>query len=202
VYGSLRLRSYHHSLLSTAAGRLATTHAAAASADALHDLRRSPAQTAAGILAERTDAVPVREDVRLVECDYGAWSGRQLSELAREPLWAQVQAHPASVVFPDGEAMADMAVRAVSCVRHWSAQHPEGVVGFVSHGDVIKAVLSDALGQPFDEFQRIVLGPGSLSAVAYGRDRPMVLSMNDTGRRLRVGPHAPAAGPTVGGGDG
>jgi probable phosphomutase (TIGR03848 family) len=160
------------------------------------------AQTAAGILAERTDAVPVREDVRLVECDYGAWSGRQLSELAREPLWAQVQAQPSSVVFPQGESMASMAARAVAATRDHAARHPDGVVALVSHGDVLKAVLSDALGQPFDEFQRIVLGPGSLSAVAYGRDRPMVLSMNDTGRRLRVGPHAPAAGPTVGGGDG
>lgn len=160
------------------------------------------AQTAAGLLAERPDAVPVSEDARLVECDYGTWSGRPLAELAREPLWAQVQARPSEVVFPQGESMADMAARAVASAREHAAGHPDGVVALVSHGDVLKAVLSDALGQPFDEFQRIALSPGSVSVVAYGSGRPMVLRMNDTGQRLRVAPSAPSARPTVGGGDG
>lgn len=162
-------------------------------------------QTVAGVLAERADpqATPVREDVRLLECDYGTWSGRELADLAREPLWEQIQSQPASVVFPDGESMAAMAGRAVAAARDHAARHPDGVVALVSHGDVLKAVLSDALGQPFDEFQRIALSPGSLSVVAYGAGRPMVLRMNDTGKRLSLGTTTPsAAGPTVGGGDG
>lgn len=158
------------------------------------------AQTAGAIVAARAEPVAVHVDERLVECDYGRWTGEPLAQLAEQPLWAQVQAHPASVVFPDGEAMADMAVRAVSCVRHWSAQHPDGVIGFVSHGDVIKAVLSDALGQPLDEFQRIVVGPGSLSILELGAGRPAVLRMNDTGSRLPVRPAS--ARPTLGGGAG
>ena len=60
-----------------------------------------------------------------------------------------------------------MAQRATVAVAEWVSTHPDGVVAVVSHGDVIKAILSDALGQPLDAFQRIVVGPGSLSVVRY-----------------------------------
>ena len=53
--------------------------------------------------------------------DYGAWTGRPLKDLAKEPLWRVVQAHPSAAVFPDGEGLADVGVRAVAAVRrHWS----------------------------------------------------------------------------------
>ena len=97
-----------------------------------------------------------------------------------------IQDTPSSVTFPGGESMLGMAQRATAAVADWSAQHPEGVVAVVSHGDVIKAILSDALGQPLDKFQRIVVGPGSLSVVRYHGDRAMVLRMNDTGRSLPI----------------
>ncbi|MCU0263597.1 MAG: MSMEG_4193 family putative phosphomutase [Candidatus Nanopelagicales bacterium] len=155
------------------------------------------AETAALMLDGRGE-VPLHVDDRLVECDYGDWSGRPLAELAREPLWATVQAQPSAVRFPGGEAMLAMAKRAVASVGDWVRREPAGTVAMVTHGDVIKAILSDALGQPFDAFQRIAVSPGSVSVVAYPRDqRPVVLGINATAGRVRV-PQAPA--PTVGGG--
>jgi len=158
-------------------------------------------QTADLILDGRADPVPRHVDERLVECDYGRWSGRALADLARDPLWAQVQSTPSSVVFPGGESMLAMAERAVACVRYWVAAVPDGVVALVSHGDVLKAILSDALGQPFDLFQRIAVGPGSLSVVAYSEGGALVLRLNDSGGRFRL-PRAASARPTVGGGAG
>ena len=156
-------------------------------------------ETAETIVARRSD-VPLHPDDRVIECDYGQWTGQALAELAKDPLWPQIQATPSVVTFPNGESMAAMAERASAAVADWVARHPEGIVAVVSHGDVIKAILSAALGQPLDEFQRIVIGPGSLSVVRYGTGRPAVLRMNDTGRSLPV---QPAAGhPTVGGGAG
>ncbi len=38
-----------------------------------------------------------------------------------------------------------------------------------SHGDVIKAILADALGLHLDCFQRIVVAPASLSVIRYTR---------------------------------
>jgi probable phosphomutase (TIGR03848 family) len=154
-------------------------------------------QTAA-LLLDGRDGVPVEVEPRLVECDYGAWSGRPLAELAREPMWATIQAQPSAVTFPDGEAMLDMAHRAVAAAGDWAQRHPDGVLVLVSHGDVIKAIVSDALGQPFDAFQRIAISPASVSVIVH-RDgqRPMVLGVNLTAGRVHV-PSAPA--PTVGGG--
>ena len=156
-------------------------------------------ETADGVLANRPDIARHCDD-RLSECDYGDWTGRSLADLAKEPLWPVIQDTPSSVTFPGGESMLAMAQRATTAVADWSAQHPEGVVAVVSHGDVIKAILSDALGQPLDSFQRIVVGPGSLSVVRYHGDRAMVLRMNDTGRSLPI--QRGAGRPTVGGGTG
>ncbi|MGB7980294.1 MAG: MSMEG_4193 family putative phosphomutase [Candidatus Nanopelagicales bacterium] len=156
-------------------------------------------QTTDGLLRERTD-VNRHVDDRLIECDYGQWTGCALAELAEEPLWPVIQAQPSAVTFPGGESLPAMAERAVAAVRGWVGAYPEATIAVVSHGDVVKAILSEALGQPFDEFQRIVVGPGSLSIVQYGTTRPMVLRMNDTGRGLPG--HSAAARPTVGGGSG
>jgi len=156
-------------------------------------------QTTDGLLAHRPDIVR-HVDERLSECDYGDWTGRALVELATDPLWSVIQDTPSSVTFPGGESMLAMARRATAAVADWATRHPDGVVAVVSHGDVIKAILSDALGQPLDHFQRIVVGPGSLSVVRYTADRAVVLRMNDTGRSLPV--HTDVGRPTVGGGTG
>ncbi len=154
---------------------------------------------------------PVIED-RLVECDYGDWTGRALKDLVRDPLWRAVQDHPSSVVFPGGEAMAAMQQRAVAAVREHDREvtrrHGAHAVWVaVSHGDVIKAIVADALGAHLDTFQRITVDPASVSVVRYTQRRPFVVRVNDTGGELAgvVPPRRPkaAAGDAeVGGGAG
>lgn len=125
---------------------------------------------------------------RLGECRYGDWTGRKLSELYKEPMWKVVQAHPSAAVFPgpEGESMATMAARAVAAIRHWdakvAAEHGPGAVWVAcSHGDVIKAIVADATGAHLDQFQRIVIDPGSITAISYTDLRPFVLRTNDVG---------------------
>ncbi len=125
---------------------------------------------------------------RLGECRYGDWTGRKLSELVKEPLWRVVQAHPSAAVFPgaDGESMAAMAARGVAAIRHWdariAAEHgPNSVWVACSHGDVIKAIVADAMAMHLDNFQRIVVDPGSVTAISYTETRPFVLRVNDVG---------------------
>lgn len=135
----------------------------------------------------------------LDECDYGSWTNRTLMELASEPLWSTIQKEPSAVAFPDGEAMLDMRARAVDAIATIRSRHEEGTVVVVSHGDVIKSILSDALAQNFDDFQRLNVAPASVSIVHYGHERPFVVCINansDVAALLA----APAA-PTVGGGD-
>ena len=130
--------------------------------------------------------VPRHVDDRIGECQYGEWTNRRLSELAEDPLWATVQAHPSAVTFPGGESMPAMQHRAVAAVRDWNARlGPDAVYAMVSHGDVIKAILADALGMHLDGFQRIQADPCSLSIIRYTDLRPFVVVMNDTARDLR-----------------
>jgi len=140
-------------------------------------------------LASALPDAPVCDEPRLVECDYGDWSGQPLKSLAKQPLWQVVQAHPSAAVFPGGEAMAAMASRAVTAVREWdariTAEHgPEALWLACSHGDVIKAVLADALGMHLDLFQRIMVDPASLTVIRYTPLRPFVLRQNDVGGSL------------------
>lgn len=143
-------------------------------------------ETAAAILTGR--ALTAEVEPGLVEVRYGDWTGRQLKELAKEPLWRVVQAHPSAAVFPGdaGEGLAAAQARAVAAVREWDARitaaHGADAVWLAcSHGDIIKAVLADALGLHLDLFQRLVVDPCSVSVVRYTETRPFVLRVNDTG---------------------
>ena len=126
----------------------------------------------------------VEIDERLGECHYGDWTGKPLRKLVHDPLWQVVQAHPSAVRFPgpDGESMLAMQQRAVSAVRNWNARLGAGAAYLIcSHGDVIKAILADALGMHLDMSQRIQVDPCSVSIIRYTTLRPFVLGMNDTG---------------------
>jgi probable phosphomutase (TIGR03848 family) len=139
-------------------------------------------------LSRERDLEPV-VDEELSEVHYGDWAGRKLGELMQEPLWRVVQAHPSAAVFPGGEGLADVQARAVAAVRRHDAQiaeqHGEHAVWLLcSHGDVLKSIIADALGQHLDAFQRIVVDPASISVVRYTELRPFVLRLNDNGGSL------------------
>ncbi|MBI1350877.1 MAG: MSMEG_4193 family putative phosphomutase [Actinomycetales bacterium] len=142
-------------------------------------------ETAGLMLGDRK--VEVHVDERVGECRYGDWTGGELKTLAKDPLWKVVQAHPSAAVFPgpDGESMAGMQHRAVAAVREWNTRAgDDGVYAVVSHGDVIKAILADALGMHLDQFQRIRVDPASVSVIDYTPLRPFVERTNDTGGSL------------------
>ncbi|MCK2216464.1 MSMEG_4193 family putative phosphomutase [Actinomadura sp. ATCC 31491] len=137
-------------------------------------------ETAGAVAAGR--GLPVQTDERFIECGYGAWTGRELKELAKDPLWQVVQAHPSAAVFPEGESLAAMQQRAVAAVREWNRRLGEKSVYLVcSHGDVIKAIVADALGLHLDQFQRITADPAALTVIRYAPLRPFVLRLNDMG---------------------
>lgn len=136
-------------------------------------------------------------DERLAEVDYGEWTGRKIGDLAGEPLWKVVQAHPSAAVFPGGEGLAQVQARAVAAVRdhdrRLSQEHGGDALWVAcTHGDVIKSVVADAYGMHLDGFQRVTADPSSVSVIRYTELRPFVLHVNHTGARLsaalRAGP--------------
>ncbi|WP_457208470.1 histidine phosphatase family protein [Nocardioides sp. P5_C9_2] len=163
----------------TTADRLAPVRLAAAVSSPLERCK----QTTRAILAAQSGDLSVTTERRLSECDYGEWQGRALKDLAKEPLWKVVQSQPSAATFPGGESMRAMQDRAVEAVRRHDRlveeEHGPGAVWLaVSHGDVIKAILADALGTHLDLFQRIQVDPASVSIVRYTESRPYVLGTN------------------------
>lgn len=139
-------------------------------------------------LAGALGLAPVVED-RLAEVDYGEWTGRPLGELVKEPLWSVVQQQPSAAVFPGGEGLAQVQARAVAAVREHDRRLAAEYGGDAlwvacTHGDVIKAVLADALGTHLDAFQRITADPASMSVIRYTELRPFVVHVNHTGAQL------------------
>lgn len=158
------------------------------------------------------EPVPLHLEDRINECDYGQWAGRELKTLAKDPLWPVVQSHPSAVTFPGGEPMTRMSARAVEAVRDWNERIGDGCYAMVSHGDIIKAIVADALGMHLDLFQRIQVDPCSVTVIRYTPMRPFLLRINDTdsplgtlipsGRRPRARRRPAPSDAPVGGGAG
>jgi probable phosphoglycerate mutase len=126
----------------------------------------------------------VQIDKGLLECDFGDWTGEELKKLMKLPEWNTVQRAPSTFRFPNGESFTEMQTRMVSTIDRLRAAHVGGVVVCVSHADTIKAAVAHAMGTHIDLFQRIVISPCSITAIAYAVGGPVVLTVNSTGGSL------------------
>ena len=157
-------------------------------------------QTAEALQSARSDGLGISIEEGLIECGYGDWTGRSLKDLSKDKLWKLVQSQPSAVRFPNGESMTEMSARSVGSIRSWderlTERHGEDAVWVaVGHGDVIKAIMADALGMHLDSFQRILIDPASVSVVRYTSTRPYVIKVNSTTAELSALFKAPAKRP-------
>lgn len=140
-------------------------------------------ETAAPI-ADTFSLVPIQEP-GLLECDFGDWTGEELSRLYTLPEWTTVQRAPSTFRFPGGESFPEMQHRIVTAIDRIRTAHQGETVVLVSHADPIKAAVAYALGTPLDLFQRIVVSPCSVSALAFAPGQaPVVLTVNSLGGTL------------------
>jgi probable phosphoglycerate mutase len=126
----------------------------------------------------RACARAVRIERGLIECDFGEWTGARLSRLQQRPEWHVVQRYPSGFRFPGGESFPEMQTRIVSAIARLVQAHPGATVVAVSHADPIKAAVAHALGIHLDLFQRIAIATASITAIAYRREGPTVLTVN------------------------
>lgn len=161
----------------------------------LHSPLQRCAETAE-IAVRAVDSGSVSVDEAFVELDYGGWTGRPLKELGQEQLWTTVLTHASQARFPGGESIAEAADRSVSRIaeivaelkdeeaRASDTKAPPLWAMIVSHGDIIKAIIADALGMPLDDFQRLSVAPGSFTVIDYSGDRPVLAAMSVTAAGL------------------
>ncbi len=124
--------------------------------------------------------LPARVGDGLCEIDFGAWTGQAFDALRDDPHWRRWNEARGGERPPGGESMAEVQARAIGEVERARAEHPDGRVVLVSHGDVIKAVLAAVLGLPLDAHARFDVTPASVSALAVWGGGGKVLSMNET----------------------
>jgi probable phosphoglycerate mutase len=163
----------------TAARRIGgIPHVAAVYASPLERTRETAAPIAKKL------GLRVRVDRGLLECDFGEWTGRALKDLFRLPEWSTVQRYPSGFRFPGGESFTEMQQRITGAIARLVQAHPGQTVVAVSHADPIKAAIAHAMGTHLDLFQRIVVSPCSVTAIAYGASGPVVLTVNSIGDTL------------------
>uniref|UniRef100_UPI00404A1B0A DUF3090 family protein n=1 Tax=Candidatus Limnocylindrus sp. TaxID=2802978 RepID=UPI00404A1B0A len=143
--------------LSPAGRKEAAALAEALSAVQIAGIASSPMQrcleTAEAVRSMRGPSVKSRPDIvvdeRLTEVEYGDWSGQELRKLMKDPLWSTVQRQPSAMVFPNGESLRAASARAVEAIREIDARFSDDETWLcASHGDIIKAIVADALGTP------------------------------------------------------
>ena len=120
----------------------------------------------------------IRVERGLLESDLGDWTGLSLRRAARRPEWAVVQRHASRFRFPGGESFVEMQARMASALDRLVHRHRGATIVVASHADPIKTLVAWALGTPLDLFQRIVIAPASVTAIAYRAEGLSVLTMN------------------------
>ena len=134
-------------------------------------------------IGQRTSA-PCSVLAGLHDLDYGQWQWKTFDEargldahLFR--LWFEA---PHLVRFPGGDALQDLVARTADALRMALAQHTGQTVVFVGHDSVNRAMLLQALDQPFSAYWRVAQSPCAINEFDVDGDgRITVKRLNDTG---------------------
>ncbi|CAN2200970.1 phoE Broad specificity phosphatase PhoE and related phosphatases [Candidatus Nanopelagicaceae bacterium] len=115
------------------------------------------------------------------EINFGAWSGKKLSTLRRNPLWKSVQETPSQVTFPGGESFRKAQRRAVESFEEIRQIRGDKVHLIVSHSDTIKLAVAHLLGMKLDNFQKLEISPASFTIFSGDQKRLSMITINNSG---------------------
>jgi probable phosphomutase (TIGR03848 family) len=127
---------------------------------------------------KKQSKIKVFEDPSFIEMDYGDWTGSKLTLLSRKDLWRSIQENPSSVRFPHGESFLEMSARAIAGIEAINSDGRNHLV--VSHGDVIRVLINHYLGSHLNNFQRLAVGPASLSTLQFTKKGPNIHGVNQS----------------------
>lgn len=115
----------------------------------------------------------------LIEMDYGDWQGKPLKQLQRRKLWHTIQNTPSLAVFPKGESFYQAQSRIANEIENLCSTHKaRDCIVCVGHCDMIKLAVAYYIGLPLDQFQCLVVQPGSLTTLRIHQRNTQLLNMN------------------------
>ena len=117
-------------------------------------------------------------DGEIADCDFGSWAGRSLADVNE----SDPEAVRSWMLDPEsaphgGESLAVFGAR----IARWldaQAEHGDGRIVAITHGEVIKAAVVHALGAPLLAFWRIDAGPLAFTELHAHGDRWTVTRLN------------------------
>jgi broad specificity phosphatase PhoE len=113
--------------------------------------------------------LPICKNEGLNEIAFGAWTGRHFDDLIDDELYRSFIKSPAKTLLPGGETISDVQRRGLKVINEAAEKVPGGRFLLVSHGDVIRAVLCHYMKLPLNEYRRLRVDNGSLSALQTDR---------------------------------
>lgn len=137
-------------------------------------------QTAAALVKHQQ--VEARDEQGLIDIDYGGWTRVADSEVARSQpeIYRRWKSEPQSVVFPDGEGLADVRGRVEPMLKRLVAEYPDGQLALCGHRVSVKMILMVALGLPDAAFWRIAVDPASISVIDFAVGAFSMVFTNET----------------------
>lgn len=124
--------------------------------------------------------VPVRLERGLTEIGVGEWEGRYWKELADDLVRQNFYANPQEARPPGGETLVEVQARAVAAVERACAGIGTGQLLFVSHADVVRAILSYYLKLDLQTIRQIRIDHASLTALEVNGSVSELLFLNYT----------------------
>ena len=112
------------------------------------------------------------------EVDYGDWSGKKSSTLARNKAWREIHKHPASVRFPNGETLPEVQTRALLGIDKHLNKKAKNIL-IATHADVVKVLVLHALGSHLNNIDKIQINNASFSIIDKVDNDFRVVRVND-----------------------
>jgi probable phosphoglycerate mutase len=120
----------------------------------------------------------VKVDDRLIEIDYGRWTGKRFADMTGKPEWTLYNTVRSVTRPPDGDSLLDIQHRAVNALLDLHSRHRDGTVAVVSHADTLRAIVLYFLGMPADFVLRLELSPARITVLQLGDGPPRMLQVN------------------------
>jgi probable phosphoglycerate mutase len=113
----------------------------------------------------------------LGEINIGSWQGLSIRAARRRKLWPTIQQRPSLARFPEGESFLEAQSRIVETLEAIRTKH-SGSIACVSHADPIKLAIAHYIGMPIDSFQRLEIGPSSISELFFKDGSARLIRLN------------------------
>jgi broad specificity phosphatase PhoE len=130
--------------------------------------------------AELAGLAGAKQDPDLWEWDYGGYEGMTTTEIQRQwPDWNLWRdgVIPGDAAHP-GETVDEVGARTDRVIARASGFLPDGDVVLVAHGHVLRVLTARWLGLPAAGGRLFRLDTGTVSAVGFEREDPVILTWN------------------------